>query len=217
LTTALTQAEKQQILDGLMSADGEVRRLAVEQLPLLEMEEAVPHLANRLGDEVWRVRKAAVERLVRCIGHPPVQEILIASLADGEDPGRRNSAFEALVACGSRMTSRLVEELENPDVDVRKLAIDALAGIADPASKGALVRMISDPDTNIRAAAVEALGVVSLASLPLSGKGRLSLDFDWNKQANGCYLTDAVFLPAKKQPTSQAGRHSHCSGRGRAM
>ena len=41
---------------------------------------------------------------------------------------------------------------------------------------------------------VKALGAVSLTSLPLSGKGRLSLDFDWNKQANGCYLTGAIYL-----------------------
>lgn len=156
----VTQTEKQMILDGLTSSDGEVRRLSVEQLPQLEIEEAVPYLAQRLGDEVWRVRKAAVECLVRCIDHPPVQEILVASLADGEDPGRRNAAFEALVACGSRVTSRLVDELSNPDVDVRKLVVDAVAAIADPDTRGPLAKLMADPDTNVRAATVEALGMV---------------------------------------------------------
>jgi HEAT repeat protein len=160
LNSALTQAEARSILDGLENSDGEVRRLAVEQLPQLPIEEAVLLLAERLGDEVWRVRKAAVECLVRWADHSLVQEILIASLADGEDPGRRNSAFEALVACGTKVTPRLIAELTNPDVDVRKLVIDALAGIADPASKGSLIDAISDPDTNVRAAATEALGVV---------------------------------------------------------
>lgn len=41
---------------------------------------------------------------------------------------------------------------------------------------------------------VKALGVVSLAPLSLTGKKRLSYDFDWNKQANGCYLTGAIYL-----------------------
>lgn len=160
MNSFVTQTERQAILDGLRSSDGEVRRLSVEQLSQLDIEEAVPHLAERLGDEVWRVRKAAVECLVRCIEHPPVQEILVASLADGDDPGRRNSAFEALVACGVRVTPRLVTELSNPDVDVRKLVIDALAAIADPETRKPLVHAISDGDTNVRAAAAEALGMV---------------------------------------------------------
>jgi HEAT repeat protein len=160
LTRMTTQAERQVILDGLTSSDGEVRRLSVEQLPELGIEEAVPHLAERLGDEVWRVRKSAVERLVHCIDHPPVQEILVASLADGEDPGRRNSAFVALVACGSRVTSRLIAEMSSSDVDVRKLVVDALAAIADPECREPMVLALQDPDTNVRAAAAEALGMV---------------------------------------------------------
>ena len=62
-------------------------------------------------------------------------EILTASLADGENPGRRNSAIEALIGCGSRATARLVEEISSHDVDVRKLVIDALAAIGDPNSR----------------------------------------------------------------------------------
>ncbi len=128
----LDQPEHWAIVQGLSSSDGEVRRLSVEQLLVLSVEEAVPYLMERLGDENWRVRKAAVERLVRCVDHPPVQQMLVASLSDREDPGRRNSAFEALVACGSRMTPRLVRELSNTDVNVRKLVTDALAAIGDP-------------------------------------------------------------------------------------
>lgn len=160
MISGVTQEERRAILDGLSSSDGEVRRLSVEQLPRLEIEEAVPHLAERLGDEVWRVRKAAVEQLVRCVDHVFVQELLIEALADGDDPGRRNSAFEALVACGARVTPRLIAEIENPDVDVRKLVIDALAAIADPEARPPLVAALQDPDTNVRAAAAEALGMV---------------------------------------------------------
>jgi hypothetical protein len=41
---------------------------------------------------------------------------------------------------------------------------------------------------------VKSLGVVSRRPLDLSGRKCLSLDFDWNDQFNGCYLTGAVYL-----------------------
>ena len=41
---------------------------------------------------------------------------------------------------------------------------------------------------------VKFLGVASRAPLDLSNKKRLALDFDWNKQSNGCYLTGAIYL-----------------------
>lgn len=157
---ALSQEERQSILSGLESSNEEVRRLSVERLALLPVDEAVEYLAARLGDSGWRVRKAAVERVLVARQHRGIQEMLIASLAADENPGLRNAAFEALVACGRTVTARLIDELLNPDVDVRKLAIDALAAIGDPASREPLRAAIEDPDGNIRAAAVEALGVV---------------------------------------------------------
>ena len=101
MSSSVSQAERASILESLSSADEEVRRLAVEQLLLLPISEAAEKLYECLGDSGWRVRKAAVERLVSCGGQAPVQELLIESLADGENPGRRNSAFEALVGCGT--------------------------------------------------------------------------------------------------------------------
>ncbi|HEB91706.1 MAG TPA: hypothetical protein ENI85_19180 [Deltaproteobacteria bacterium] len=160
MSTPLSQAEKTSILEALSSADEEVRRLAVEQLLLLPIHEAAEQLHECLGDSGWRVRKAAVERLVACGGQAPVQEMLLNSLADGENPGRRNSAFEALVGCGSRATARLIQELGNADPDVRKLVIDALAAIGDATARGPLAEVVEDPDPNVRAAATEALGVV---------------------------------------------------------
>ncbi len=164
MSTSLTQAERSSILEALSSADEEVRRLAVEQLLLLPIPEAAEQLFECLGDSGWRVRKAAVERLVACGGQAPVQEMLLNSLADGDNPGRRNSAFEALVGCGSRATARLVRELGHSDPDVRKLVTDALAAIGDPTARQPLVAAVGDPDPNVRASAVEALGVVGGAA-----------------------------------------------------
>ena len=160
MSESLSTAERHSILDGLESTDEEVRRLSVEQLVLLPMDEAADRLVACLGDSGWRVRKAAVGRLVAWSGDQRVQERLVVSLSDGENSGRRNAALEALIACGRRATGRLVREIENRDVDVRKLVIDALAAIGDPASRDALLRTIEDEDPNVRAAAAEALGVV---------------------------------------------------------
>ena len=156
----VSSAARTSILESLSSADEEVRRLAVEQLLVLPLAEAADQLFECLGDSGWRVRKAAVERLVFCGDKAIVQEMLVSSLADGENPGRRNSAFEALVGCGSRVTARLVQELSSTDLDVRKLVIDALAAIGDPSARTQLVQMMADADVNIRAAAIDAIAIV---------------------------------------------------------
>lgn len=157
---SLSQQMRQDILVGLESADEELRRLAVERLLLLPIEEATAQLQRCLGDPGWRVRKAAIERVVAGRDEARVQTMLVESLADGENPGRRNAAFEALVQCGARVTPRLLDELDSPDVDVRKLVVDALASIGDPTTRVRLGQAIADEDPNVRAATAEALGVV---------------------------------------------------------
>ncbi len=160
MSRALSRDERDALLDALASESEEVRRLAVEQLLLLPGAEAVPQLVLRLGDPAWRVRKAAIERLVACREESLVHPGLLEALADGENPGRRNAAFEAFVAMGARATASLVTATASSDVDVRKLAVDALAAIGDPMARDVLVGILEDLDANVRAAAADALGVV---------------------------------------------------------
>ncbi|MBJ21717.1 MAG: hypothetical protein CL933_20105 [Deltaproteobacteria bacterium] len=160
MTESLSQEERRNILDGLENSDEEVRRLSVERLLLLPAEESAERLVRCLGDSGWRVRKAAVERLVACRKDEAVQERLVASLADGENSERRNAASEVLVACGTRVTAALVTQLSSRDVDVRKHVVDVLAAIGDPESRVPLRDALADDDPNVRAAAAEALGVV---------------------------------------------------------
>lgn len=152
--------DRSSILQDLHSPDEEVRRLAVERTPLLPAAEALPILAARLGDESWRVRKSAVECLVRAPEDWPVASHLIAALADGENPGRRNAAVEALVRAGRRMVDPLLAAAGSPDVDVRKLVVDALAGIGSERAVPHLAGMLADPDPNVRAASADALGAI---------------------------------------------------------
>lgn len=158
--------ERISIVQDLENADEEIRRLAVERMLALPSSEAIPFLVEELGDPSWRVRKAAVERLVSCSESTQVVEALIVALSDGENPGRRNSAVEALMRCGPETIPALVETLESSDVDVRKLAVDTLAGIGDESARDALNEMLCDPDSNVRAATADALGVIGGAEVP---------------------------------------------------
>lgn len=155
--------ERDQILRDLQSPDEEVRRLAVEQLGSLPTAEALPRLVECLGDSDWRVRKTAVERLVAAPDSGGVLDALIQALADGENPGRRNSAVEALVEIGEAAVPSLVETLSSDDVDVRKFAVDALAGVGSRSAQDALLATLRDADPNVRAAAADALGMIGEA------------------------------------------------------
>jgi HEAT repeat protein len=144
----------------LESADDEIRRLAVEGAAALPRSEAVEVLLGALGDLSWRVRKAAVERWVALPEAFEAPHALVRALADSENAGRRNAAVEALVHCGARALPALLDASRSDDADVRKLAVDALAGIGDASAVPRLVESLDDPDPNVQAAAADALAVV---------------------------------------------------------
>lgn len=152
--------DRESIEHDLCSADADVRRLAVERLPLLAPADALPRLAECLGDESWRVRKSAVACLGTVPEDWPVAQHLIGALADGDNPGRRNAAVEALVRIGRRMVEPLLGAVDSPDVDVRKLVVDALAGIGSERAVSRLAALLDDPDPNVRGAAADALGAI---------------------------------------------------------
>ena len=168
------------IVRDLGNDDEEIRRLAVERLLTLPASEAIPFLIEGLGDPSWRVRKAAVERLNSCAESEQVVRALVVALSDGDNPGRRNAAVEALIQCAAASISALVEALGSADVDVRKLAVDALAGIGDESTRDALAQMLCDPDLNVRAAAADALGVIGGPEVP-GQLSQLALDPDQDR------------------------------------
>lgn len=169
MSEACDPRERESIRRDLTSGDEEVRRLAVERAVLLSSDEALPVLADRLGDESWRVRKAAVECLAGVPEDWPVADHLLGALSDGENPGRRNAAVETLVRIGRRMVDALIAASDSPDVDVRKLVVDALAGIGSERSTPRLAALLDDEDPNVRGAAADALaaigGVAALRAL----------------------------------------------------
>ncbi len=160
MSVTFDDRDRESVVRDLADCDEDVRRLAVERVGALPLDEALPLLVERLGDASWRVRKVAVERLVACPDSERIASVLITALGDGENPGRRNAAVEALVHCGPRVVPGLLAATASDDIDVRKLVVDALAGIADARSTDTLVDLLGDPDPNVRAAAADALGAI---------------------------------------------------------
>ncbi len=156
----MDQRERHSIDLDLENADEEIRRLAVERVAALSLAEALPRLMSCLGDPSWRVRKAAVERLAAAPQGGGVDESLVSALSDGENPGRRNSAVEALARRGESALIPLLASTRSDDVDVRKLVVDTLAGIGSPRALDRLLELLEDPDANVRAAAADAVGVI---------------------------------------------------------
>lgn len=160
MSSETVDRERSSIVPDLDSPDEEIRRLAVERVLALPVGEAIPMLVAALGDPSWRVRKAAVGRVVACPDVAVGVRALVDALADGENTGRRNSAVEALIAIGSKAIPILVEVLDSEDVDVRKLVVDTVAGIGDSSARDAIVGLLQDSDPNVRGAAADALGVL---------------------------------------------------------
>jgi HEAT repeat protein len=154
------ERDRESVLRDLESMDEEVRRLAVERVEALSAHDVVPILVDRIGDHSWRVRKSAVERLVAWPDTDAAASALIAALGDGENPGRRNAAVEALIHHGVSVVPHLIAAVEDEDTGVRKFTIDAMAGIGDDRTVQALVAHLEDPDVNVCAAAADALGAV---------------------------------------------------------
>jgi HEAT repeat protein len=152
--------DRESVERDLLAADEEVRRLAVERVEALPRDQVVPKLVECLGDPSWRVRKAAVSRLVAWPDAEQATALLIAALHDGDNPGRRNAAVDALVQSGRSALPLLIEATEVEDPDVRKFVVDVLAGIGDDQAVDTLVALLSDLDVNVRGSAADALGAI---------------------------------------------------------
>jgi HEAT repeat protein len=142
----------------LASSDAEARREAAMDLGH-SGREAIPLLLRALGDGDWRVRKTAVEALVK-FGGPEVTAGLVRCLSAEDNAGTRNSAIETLVLLGAASVAPLLPLLLTRDPDVRKFTVDVLGDIRDSRAVPGLIERLRDSDENVRVAAAEALGKV---------------------------------------------------------
>ncbi len=119
-------------------------------------------LLGALADSSWRVRKAAVEAILRLGSAPEVLSGLIECLAAPDNAGLRNAASETLVAFGDLAISSVREALSSIDPDLRLFCCNILGQIGNPAAVPNLAELLADPDGNVRTAAIENLGSFAL-------------------------------------------------------
>ena len=152
-----------------LAASGEVesRRKAALSLSEKPAEDVIPFLARLLGDNNWRVRKAAVESAIAlpCDKSVPV---LVSALFDPENAGLRNSAVEALMKIGSPVLPYLYETVIEDDPDVKLAIINLFGDIPSKASTPHLIYFLSHTNKNFVSAAVGSLGrLKDPANLPI--------------------------------------------------
>ena len=148
----------------LKDEDTEIRRIAVESLKGRGLA-AVPLLINAMQDASWRVRHYATDILIE--EHPV--ETYISNLIDllyiEDNAGARNSAIEALVRLGKKVTPYLLEAFNTPNKDVRKFIIDVLGEFKDERSLPLMLNALKDEDENVRVTAIEHIGKAGESSV----------------------------------------------------
>ena len=196
--------DRDSILQDLASADDELRRLAVERLGLLPAAESIPHLVARLGDESWRVRKAAVERLAASADPAAGRRAARRGARRRREPGpaqRRPRGAGALRQRGAaRRSSR------PPRAPTRTCASrwsTRSIGIADPSSAGAARR------APLRPGRERARG----------GRGRAGRDRPRPRPRRPCCAPSRERARAAGAPLGPAGARAHgaSGGRGGAL
>jgi HEAT repeat protein len=122
-----------------------------------ELHRRLDDLSEALGDDDFRVRKDAVQRMLALSERELVTARLVLLLGEEDNVGRRNAALEGVVTIGEGAVPHLLAALaERPPH--RKVLIDALGAIGDVRALPGLREALSDPDPNVRAAAAEGLG-----------------------------------------------------------
>ncbi len=146
--------------DRLSSDSAEVRRRAALELADDIHPESINLLMQALGDEEWRVRKAAVSAAssMHRQGTPGLVARLVDEMVQEERVGLRNAACESLTTIGKDALPDVIERMPALPEGGRKIAIEVLGAVKDPRAVTELVKRLEDPDWNVRACAAEWLG-----------------------------------------------------------
>ena len=139
--------------------DESVRRIAIEELGDLGNEASVVPMVELLKKERnMGVLEAIGDALPKIRGKKTVS--LLLPLLDSRDASIRNLVCEILISIGTESLECLVEQLSNPDKDIRKFIIDVMGEIGSRDVVKPLVDCVDDRDINVACSAIESLGKI---------------------------------------------------------
>ncbi len=142
------------------SDNAEVRRVVVEKIALLNNATAFDFLFTSIGDLDWRVRKTAVDSLLRYKQYDGFFERVYVALESDENAGLRNAAVEIITKLGNTAVNNITDFLSRANYEVKKFLLDALGDIKNINSVGAVAQFLNDEDENVRSSAAETLGKI---------------------------------------------------------
>lgn len=146
------------ILRAMKSTNDEIRFFACTAMGNSRIPQGVTVLLRSLGDERWRVRKAASDALVK-YGEAvisPLQQVLKIT----EDEDIRFWAIKTLGKLGAKAQQFLLEALRNGDKRTRYVIAAALGESGDKRVIRVLIESLADPDWTIRKSATMALAEI---------------------------------------------------------
>src|SRR6185295_17388837 len=158
------RVERERDLAAQLAAFDETTRLeAARALAEQEALESSEPLVDALSDQSWRVRKMVIDGLARHGGAAAITSLLRVLREEHHNPSVLNSALQVLALSGGEAMAALAECLNEPDVDLRIYAAQALGDLRDPGAIPALTGALADEDANVRYHAIEALGKLGAA------------------------------------------------------
>jgi HEAT repeat protein len=155
-------ASERELAAKLAHVDPTVRREAAATLAGAEPLGADPLLAA-IGDEDWRVRRAAVAALRQRSTSEVVQYVLEALRDRHGDFSVLSSAIGLLAAADVDVVAPLAELLRHGSPDLRLQAALVLGERGDPRGTAPLMEALDSADENLRFHAIEALGKLRAA------------------------------------------------------
>lgn len=149
---------ERELAEALASPDEAARLRAAEALAV--EGESPAALMPALGDDSWRVRRAAADGLARRAGDDTVTELLRTLRSQHDNLSVLNSALQVLAMSDVDTVTPLIALLNDPDVNLRMYAALALGQQRERRAVPALIAALHDEDVNVRYHAIEALGLL---------------------------------------------------------
>ena len=140
-----------------LSGPDELKRMQAARV-LGRDEDGSDILLDALSDDSWRVRREAVDGLIRHGGPEAIRTLLKTLIGEHRDFSVLSSAIEILSLSRIDVLGPLTELLEESDEDLKIQVAQILGERGDARAVSGLMAALKDPDANVKYHVIEALG-----------------------------------------------------------